>query len=77
MQERKFFYSQVRIFGASVFILLSLVTGPLAGYFAGDYLVKKFSWPGFVVFVLIGIGFLSSLFEVVRITKFLLKKETP
>ncbi|MFA6378576.1 MAG: hypothetical protein WCX16_02210 [Candidatus Omnitrophota bacterium] len=75
MEDKKFFYNQARIFGASAFILLSLVTGPLAGYFLGDFLVQKFSWPAYVVFVCISIGFLSSIFEIVRIAKFLLKRE--
>jgi len=75
MNQKKIFYSQIRIFGASIFILLSLVTGPLAGYFAGDYLATKFSLPAFFVFICIGVGFLSSIFEVVRIARFLLKRE--
>ncbi len=75
MTDKHYFYSHIRIFGAATFILLSLVTGPLVGYFAGDYIVKRFSLPAYVVFICIGLGFLSSLFEILRIAKFLLKQE--
>jgi hypothetical protein len=56
--NKEFFYSQSRIFGAAMFIMLSLVTGPLAGYLLGAYLVVKFSWPAYVLFLCIGLGFL-------------------
>lgn len=73
--DKKYFYSQARIFGAATFIVLSLVTGPLIGYVLGAYLVVKFSWPQYVLFVCIALGFFSAIFEVIKIVKFLLKKE--
>ena len=76
MQDKKFFYSYARIFGAAIFILLSLITGPLVGYFTGDYLVRTFFLPASILFICLGLGFLSSILEVVRIAKFLVKKET-
>ena len=74
--NKKYFYSQARIFGAATFIILSLVTGPLAGYFLGAYLVVKFFWPSYTVFICAGLGFSVSIVEVIKIVKFLLKKES-
>jgi hypothetical protein len=75
MDDKKAMYSQIRIFGSSMFILLALVSGPVAGYFVGDFAVKRFLAPAYIVFVFIGLGFLSSVFETVRIARFLIKKE--
>ena len=76
MQSNKqYFYSQARIFGAATFILLSLVIGPLAGYLIGAYLMFQFSLPQYVLFICIALGFASAIFEIIKIVKFLLKKE--
>lgn len=76
MQNNKqSFYGQARIFGAATFIILSLLTGPLAGYLLGAYLVVRFSWPQYVVLVCIGLGFIFAVYEIIKIAKFLLKKE--
>ena len=76
MQSNKqFYYHQARIFGAAMFILISLVTGPLVGYLLGAYLVVKLSWPSYVLLICVGLGFLFALLEIVKIARFLLKKE--
>ena len=75
MQDKKYFYSQIRIFGSATFIMLSLVVGPLAGYFVGDFLVAKFLLPTYTVFICVGLGFCSAAYEIFKIIRFLLKKE--
>lgn len=76
MQSTKeYFYSYARIFGAAMFIVLSLVTGPLAGYIIGAFLTVKFSWPFYMPLIGAGLGFVISITEVIKMVKFLLKKE--
>ncbi len=76
MQSNKeYFYSHARIFGAATFIVLSLVTGPLTGYVIGAFLVVKLSWPSYTPFIGAGLGFVFSITEVIKIVKFLMKKE--
>lgn len=69
------FYSHARIFGASAFIVLSLVTGPLAGYIIGAFLTVKFSWPFYMPLIGAGLGLVVSITEVIKMVKFLMKKE--
>lgn len=57
------------------YIPLILAAGPLAGYFLGDYLEKKFGWPDFVEIIFAGIGFVSAAMETARIIKLVAKLE--
>lgn len=75
MSDKKYYYSQIRIFGSAFSIMFSLVAGPLAGYYIGDFFVTRFSWPAYTIFICMGLGFCSAVYEVSRIIRFLLKKE--
>ena len=68
-------YKQIKIVGLISFIPLMLLVWPLAGYFAGDFVVKEFKWPSWVILLSIVSGFLASLVEIIRIVKLCLKIE--
>jgi hypothetical protein len=63
------FYKWIKIAGMLSYVPVILVSGPLAGYFAGDYLAKKFELPGYVPFIMIGFGFIASALEVIRVVR--------
>jgi hypothetical protein len=67
-------YNRIKLFGVVLFIPLAVGIGPLLGFFTGVYLVKRFSLGTYVVFICITIGFLSGLFETIRIIKFMSKE---
>ncbi len=70
--QKEEFYKWVKIWGIVSFIPMVLAAGPLAGYLAGDYLRKK-SGLDFVLYVCIGAGCITSIAEVIRIVRVLIK----
>ena len=66
-------FNQIKIVGLVTFIPLLLLAGPLTGYFAGDFLEKRYNLPAWVVLVSILSGFIASIVEIVRIVKLCLK----
>ena len=68
-------YKWIKIGGLLSFIPIIMAAGPLAGYFAADYLEKRFGLPSFTSAVFIVLGFLASARETVRIIKMALKTE--
>lgn len=68
-------YKWIKIGGLLSFIPFILIAGPLAGYVAGDWLVKRFALPQFTTILLSGIGFIGSVRETVRIVRLALKTE--
>jgi hypothetical protein len=73
MAEKEGSYKLIKIAGVASFIPLLLASGPVAGYLAGEYFVKKFNAGIWVYFICIGAGFLASLIEIVRLIKFVLQ----
>ena len=69
-------YKWIKIGGLLSFIPIAMAVGPLAGFFAANYLVKKFSFPGFTSAVFIIIGFAASTIETVKIIRLALKTES-
>jgi uncharacterized protein YneF (UPF0154 family) len=67
-------YKRIKILGAVVFIPFAVGVGPIAGFFLGLYLTKKFSLGAYVILICITLGFLSGMFETIRIIKFMLKE---
>lgn len=51
------------------FIPFILPTGPLAGFFTGQYLEKKFNFTPYTTAVTVSIGLIASLYETIRIIK--------
>lgn len=61
------FYNLIKIWGLVSFIPVILAVSPLAGYFFGEYLKKKFGLPPYVSIALLALGFIAGAKEVVRI----------
>lgn len=72
---KKEIYKLIKIGGLLSFVPAILFSGPLSGYFLGDYLVKKFSLSSVFLFIIIGIGFMASLAEAVRVIRFVFRIE--
>lgn len=62
-------YRYIKIAGFLIFIPIVLVTGPLAGYLFGDFLIRQFKFSSIIVYILICLGFLASILEIVKIIK--------
>ena len=69
------FYKSLKLAGFLAYIPIVLVSGPLAGYIAGDYLIKKLNLPFYIGLFSIALGFLSSIMETIRIIKLAKKIE--
>ena len=68
-------YRWIKIGGLLSFLPFVLVAGPMAGYFLGNYLEKKFGLPVYVSIVLVTIGFIASFKETIRIVKIALRTQ--
>jgi len=68
-------YKIARIWGLVSFIPVVLAAGPIAGYFFGEYLEKKFGFAPYISMFLVAIGFIAGAREVVRILKLIRKSD--
>lgn len=76
MAEKKdAFYSQVKLVGALTAVPIVLIVGPLAGYFAGDWLDRKFQFYPWCTIVCLALGFIASGREIFRLLKQVLKED--
>ena len=75
MADKEELYKRVKIAGMIFFIPFATAMGPVLGYFAGNYICKKFHLPYFIVFIFVGIGALSGFLETARIIKLMTKIE--
>jgi hypothetical protein len=71
--EKQEVYRRIKIAGLLSFIPLILAAGPLAGYWLGDFLRCNFGLAVYVSYIAIGIGFLSSFIEVIRIIRLVIR----
>jgi len=62
-------YKWIKVGSLLSIIPFVLVTGPLMGYAAFDYLEKRFGAPPYVLYILITIGFAASVKETIRIIR--------
>ena len=68
-------YKRIKIIGFLSFLPLVLGAGPIAGFYLGNYLERRFGLPVYVSIVLVTIGFVASLKESIRIVKMALKTQ--
>lgn len=68
-------YKWIKIAGILSFIPFVLAAGPIAGFFAADFLEKRFGLPQYTTIILVTIGFVGSVRETVRIIKIALRAE--
>jgi len=74
-KKKKAVYKWIKIAGLLSFLPFILAAGPMAGYFLGDYLVKRFGLSSYVSAICIILGFLGSAREAVRIVRLALRTE--
>lgn len=67
-------YKQIKMAGLVMFIPFAVAIGPLSGFFLGAYLIEKFSLGDYVLYICITLGFLSGVWETVRIVRFMCKE---
>jgi len=70
--QKEELYKRLKVAGLISFIPLLLAVGPLAGYIVGDYLKNKFGLE-YLLFICIGLGFISSISEVIKIIRLVVK----
>lgn len=73
MRDKKEIYKIIKIAGAVVFIPLVLLGGTLAGYIAGEYLSKKFSYGYYILLISTIIGCIAGIAETFRIIRFIMR----
>jgi len=66
-------YRRIKIAGMIAYIPIMLAVSPLAGFFAGDYLQKKFNLPFYFLIICIVIGITVGIRESIRIIRLVLR----
>jgi len=69
MPDKKEVYRWVRIGGLITLVPVSLCVGPLAGYFAGEWLIEKLLFPQWSLAACILAGLLGSILETIHIIR--------
>jgi len=62
-------YKGIKIAGMISYIPIMLAVSPLAGFFLGEYLQKKFNLPFYVLIICIGVGIVVGIRESIRIIR--------
>ncbi|MFA6349419.1 MAG: hypothetical protein WCY12_00635 [Candidatus Omnitrophota bacterium] len=65
-------YKFIKIAGMVSFIPFVLISGPLVGFLAGDFLAAKLNLP-YLKIICIGIGIIAAIFETFKIVRLVLK----
>ena len=76
MANKEELYKRIKIAGMISYIPIMLAAGPLAGFFTGDYLQKKFNLPFYFMVFCILTGVAIGIRESVRIIRLVLKIES-
>lgn len=70
-------YRSFWMLGAAMTVPVILVSGPLAGYFIGEWVfVRYLKWPDFWVLFFVTLGFIGSILQIIRIIKRMKQSET-
>lgn len=69
------FYKLAKIWGLISFIPVVLAAGPIAGYFIGEYLEKKFGFAPYISMSFVAVGFAAGAREVIRILRLISKSD--
>lgn len=62
-------YKWIKVGGLLSLIPFVLVSGPLMGYIAFEYLQKRFGAPPYASYIFITVGFVASVRETIRIIR--------
>lgn len=72
MPDKQDIFRFIKIAGMVSFIPFVLVSGPLAGYLAGEFLAEKLSFP-YLKLICVFVGFIAAIFETFKIVRLVLK----
>ena len=75
MAEKKEWYKLIKVVGFASFIPLVMISGPLGGYFLGDFLQRRFSWGKHATLVCTLLGLASAIVETIRIIRAMIQVE--
>lgn len=75
MESKKEYYKFIKLVGFAFFIPFVLVSGPLVGYLAGNFLQNKYFPNVRLTLILVLVGLLASTFETIRIIRLMIKLE--
>ena len=76
MAEKKdALYTQVKLIGALTAVPIILLIGPVAGYFIGDWIDRKFRFYPWGTVLFLVMGFAASGREIFRLFKQVLKED--
>ena len=75
VEKKDAFYSQVKQISALTAVPVILIAGPFAGYFAGDWLDRKFQLYPWCTILFLVLGFVASGREIVRLLRQVLKED--
>ena len=75
MAAKKYVYSQVKQIGVLTAVPIILFAGPIAGYFIGDWIDRKFQFYPWGTILFLIFGFVASGREIFRLLKQILKEE--
>ncbi|MDD5269901.1 MAG: AtpZ/AtpI family protein [Candidatus Omnitrophica bacterium] len=64
-----------KVWGLLSFVPVVLAAGPLAGYFLGEFLEKKIGFAPYLSLVFMGLGFYTSVREIIKILKIIHKDD--
>jgi hypothetical protein len=73
MANKEEHYKRIRIVGMISYIPIILAAGPFGGFFLGEYLTQSLKLPPYVMLICIGLGFITSIRETVRIIRLVIK----
>lgn len=62
-------YKTVKIAGMVSYLPFILAACPIAGYFAGEFLQRKFSLPGYTAVIITVISFVAGVLEAIKVIK--------
>lgn len=74
-EKKEALYSQVKQIGALTAVPIILVVGPLAGYFFGDWVDRRFQFYPWGTVLFLVLGFVASGREIFRLLKQILKED--
>ena len=74
-ENKDAFYLQVKQIGALTAVPIILVLGPLVGYFAGDWIDRRFNSYPWATIVLLILGFVAAGREIFKLLSQVLKED--
>ncbi|MCX5710393.1 MAG: AtpZ/AtpI family protein [Candidatus Omnitrophica bacterium] len=75
--DKKEFYNRVKIAGLISYIPFILLAAPLGGFFAGEFLHRRFNTPDYILLIFVAFGLLIGIKETIKIIKICIRSSQP